>query len=193
MSLWRRILVERRSVALPLGILLAANIAVLIAVVLPLRQIVAGATDARYTSSTELAAARQELADAERTTESRKQAIAGLQQFYDQVLSTGHSAAVTSASFWPEKTAKELGLVHTGIGTSQPIEIRDSRLMEVTSKFTLRGPYSGIRKFLYAVEAAEQFLVVDKIKLAQPSAQQSNSQTLEFELEITTFYLGGSQ
>jgi len=34
------------------------------------------------------------------------------------------------------------------------------------------------RKFLYAVEAAEEFLVVDKLKLAQPNAQMANTPAL---------------
>jgi hypothetical protein len=191
MSLWRRILVERRSVVLPLAVLLAANVVVLMAVVLPLRQSVAGATDAKFTSSTNLSNARKDLAEAEKTAQSKKQATEGLQKFYDQVLSSNYQTAMHSVSFWSGDAARGLGLTPIAIETSHPTEIRDSRLMQVTSRFTLRGPYSAIRKFVYTVEASEQFLVIDRIKLAQPGAQQ-NSQNLEFEVTITSFYLGTS-
>src|SRR3954463_11104334 len=105
MSLWRRILFERRSVLLPLLLLLAANVVVLIAVVLPLRQSVKGSTDDKYTASTNLSMARKELADAQRTAESKKQATEGLQRFYEQVLSSKYTQARNSVLFWPLETA----------------------------------------------------------------------------------------
>jgi hypothetical protein len=193
MSLWRRILVERRSVVLPLALLIAVNLVVLIAVVLPLRQSVAGADTARRTSTTDFNMARRDLMDAQRTAESRKQATEGLQKFNEQVLSSNYQTARNAVLFWSKDTAMALGLVPVSIDTSAPIEVRDSRLMQVSSQFTLRGSYAAIRKFLFTVEAAEQFLVVDRIKVAQPGVQQGNSQSLEFEVTITSFYLGGRQ
>ena len=193
MSLWRRILVERRSVLLPLAAFLAVNVVVLVAVVLPLRESVAGMADERNRAYAALGAAKQAQADAERAAMSKRQASEGLQKFYDTILATDVASAVNAVRFWPAKTAQALGLQYSNIETSQPTEIRDSRLVKVTSTFSLRGDYANIRKFVYAVEAAEEFLVIDKLKLAQPTAQQASTPALGFELSITTYYVGGSR
>jgi hypothetical protein len=193
MSLWRRILVERRSVVLPLAALLAINVVALVAVVLPLRQNVAGLEGARNAAYARRAAAKSTLEEAEQLTAGKKQTTAQLQRFYAQILAANFSSAMKAVRFWPAATAQALGLQYTGIETTQPTEIRESRLMFVTSRFSLRGEYANIRKFLYAVEAAEEFLIIDKVKLAQPTAQQANTPSLGFELSITTYYPGGGR
>jgi hypothetical protein len=190
MSLWRRVLIERRSIVLPLAAILAVNVAVLLAIVLPLRQSVAGMQDERYSVSVQLGAARRAQTGAEQAASSKRQASEGLDKFYAQILASNYSSASKAVSRWPFRTAQALGLTYTGIDTTNPTEVRDSRLMMVTSKFSLRGEYANIRKFLYAVEAAEEFLVIDKVKLAQPTAQQANTPALGFEISIKTYYLG---
>jgi Tfp pilus assembly protein PilO len=190
-SLWRRILIERRSVIVPLAIFLAANVIVLMAVVLPLRRSVAGAEDRRNEAYAHLNVAKAELADIERAAGAKKKASEDLQTFYEKILPPTSSAARNEVAFWPEKTAQSLGLKYTSIETTQPTEVRDSRLWRVTSRFTLRGEYPNIRKFVYHVESAQQFLVIDKITLAQTGSQQMNSSTLEFEIGIATYFLGG--
>jgi len=192
-SLWRRILTERRSVIVPLAVLLAANVVVLMAVVLPLRRSVSGAEDRRNAAYAHLNAAKAELAEIERTASAKRQAANDLQVFYEQHLPPSSSIARNEVAFWPERTATALGLQYTSIETTQPTPVRDSRLTRVASRFTLRGEYLNIRKFLYAVEAAEQFLIVDKISLAQAGSQQTNSSVLEFEITIATYYLGGGK
>jgi Tfp pilus assembly protein PilO len=193
LSLWRRVLVERRSILLPLAVFLAVNVVVLVVGVLPLRQSVAGMENERYNASVQLGAARQAQNDAERAATSKRQASEGLQKFYAQILAADSFSAMTAVHFWPQRTAQALGLQYTNIETSSPTEVRDSRLMKLTSRFALRGEYANIRKFVYAVEAAEEFLVIDKLKLAQPPAQQANTPALGFELSITTYYLGGGK
>jgi Tfp pilus assembly protein PilO len=193
MSLWRRILVERRSLALPLGALLAVNAVVLMAVVLPLQRSVSGGVTRRSETTLKLNLAKKELAETERIANSKRQAADDLRTFYETVLPASQSEATREVAIWPDRTAKQLGLQYTSIDTTNPTEIRDSRLMQVTSRFTLRGDYQNIRRFVYTVEAAEKFLVIDKIKLAQLSAQQPGSSALEFELSISTYYLGGGK
>jgi Tfp pilus assembly protein PilO len=192
-SLWRRILVERRSVIVPLAVFLAANVVALMAAVMPLQRSVAGAMDKRNEAYARLNTAKADLADIERAAGAKRQAADDLQTFYEKTLPPTSSAARNQVQFWPEKTASSLGLKYTSIETTPPTEVRDSRLSRVTSRFTLRGDYSNIRKFVYAVEAAEQFLIIDKISLAQMGSQQTNSSTLEFEVTIATYFLGGGK
>jgi len=189
MSLLRRILVERRALVLPLAVLLAVNVAVLVAVVLPLRQTVGSAEDLKNAAYARKDAATHDLQKATEMTTREKLTSQQLDTFYTKVLATDVRSAIDAVNTWPWKTAQQLGLQYTGIETSQPTEIRDSRLMMVTSRFSLKGDYANIRKFIYAVEAADQFLIIDKLKLAQPGAQQTNTAALGFEMSVTTYYL----
>lgn len=191
-SLWRRILVERRAVILPVVALVAINVVVLVAVVLPLRHSVATAQDDRNASYARLGNAKANRTLAEKEAASTKDASAGLQRFYADILSTNQAKATNAAQFWTSQTARALGLQYITIETTTT-PVRESKLVRVTSRFTIRGEYASIRKFIYAVEAAEEFLIIDKIKLAERAAmQQQNSNLLEFELFITSYFVGGA-
>jgi hypothetical protein len=191
MSLWRRILVERRTVVIPVAVLLAINVVVLIAVVLPLQQSVASAQEEVYASSMALTAAKAEEKRAEHAAAQGTQADRDLRQFYAEILPVDFIRARDGVQFWVASTARSLGLQHTGIETSRPTEVRDSRLRRVTAKFTLRGDYNNIRRFIYAVEAAEEFLIIERVQLAQPGVQQPTSTILEVDLDLATYFVGG--
>jgi Tfp pilus assembly protein PilO len=55
---------------------------------------------------------------------------------------------------------------------------------------TLRGRYADIRRFLHAVESADQFLVVERVELAQSTATTpANTGILEVSLLVSTFFV----
>jgi Tfp pilus assembly protein PilO len=188
-SLWRRVYEERRPVVLPLVAFLAANIAVFALGVLPLRQSVAG--DAAARDAAQLALARARLADlAARKERARKeQADAELKKFYGDVLPANASAAINLVSFWLQQTAETSGLQFKS-SQAAPEAIRDSRLTRMTSTVTLDGDYANIRRFLYAVETAPQFVVIERVRLAESSgAQDAAAGGLELIVDISTYYL----
>ena len=84
---------------LPLAAFLAVNVVVLVAVVLPLRESVAGMADERNRAYAALGAAKQAQADAERAAMSKRQASEGLQKFYDTILATDVASAVNAVRF----------------------------------------------------------------------------------------------
>jgi len=56
---------------------------------------------------------------------------------------------------------------------------------------TLVGDYQNIRRFLYAVETAREFLVVERVALSQATdLKAGNTGALEVTLDIATYYLG---
>jgi hypothetical protein len=185
-KLWRRVYQEKRVVVLPLLVFLLANVGAFFLGVLPLRRSVTTAADDKINADIKLGLAkRAELATRTAGT-SKDTADAELAKFYDQILPADFSSATNLISFWVESTARSSGVQYKAIETA-PAPIRDSKLTRVTGKFTLQGTYANIRRFLYAVETTQDFLVVDRVELAQPGTQQTST-TIEVALTISTFY-----
>jgi Tfp pilus assembly protein PilO len=52
------------------------------------------------------------------------------------------------------------------------------------------GRYANIRRFLYAVETASEFVVVEKVGLAQSTAtEQGSNGALEVSLVVATYFV----
>jgi Tfp pilus assembly protein PilO len=67
--------------------------------------------------------------------------------------------------------------------------VRESPLSRAYSDVTLRGRYADIRRFLHAVESAGEFLVVERVELAQSSTSTpANAGVLEVSLLVSTFF-----
>ena len=48
----------------------------------------------------------------------------------------------------------------------------------------LQGDYEGIRRFIYALETAPEFVIIDDVSLAQAEANKP----LTLTLELSTYY-----
>jgi Tfp pilus assembly protein PilO len=186
MSLAGRVFRERRAVMLPLAIFLAANVIVLIAVVWPLKRTVDGAADANYAAATALASARQEEAKAKAQREGKERADAELQEFYGVILPRDLRGATETTNFDLHQLARENNLTFRA-GTWDHDVTRDSDLTKVVGQFTLIGDYKDIRSFLYGVETATEFVIIESVALAAANSGQANSQ-LELALTVATFF-----
>lgn len=189
MSLWRRIYHERRAVALPLMVVLAANVGLLALAVLPLKQHVASLQGERDDAARNLQLAQLAEKRAKDSLASKQTADQQLRQFYSGILPADYTGASKLVGDFLQGRARESGLVMQR--SQAEIEVvKDSRLRRVVGKITLRGDYQSIRKFLYAVETATEFVIIDRIGLEQASdTRMSNSGALEITLDVTTYYL----
>lgn len=197
MSLWRRVLSERRVVVVPLVTALAINLLVFGLAVVPLARSVSG--DERRAEEMKLA-----LADAHRvarvaneTKASQEQATAELQKFYADVLPA--SLAEARTLLYPEiaAMARETGLRHS-TSVFVPEEVEDSALIRYRTDVSLTGEYAGVRRFLYLLETSEQFFVVEGVRLGQSNSAGLGAGSLEIVLQVATYYsrgaaAGGSQ
>lgn len=185
MRLWRRILRERQGLVLPLALLLAANVAVMALVVLPLqRGVSAGAADVLQAQA-DLAAARREASEARAANEGTRGADEDLRALYETILPQGFDSAVQVTGFWLNRVAEREG-VRFERGQYDPERLEDSALERMTAQATLSGGYDGVRRFLHAVESAPEFVIIDRIELAQPNDQNEGS--LELLLDVSTYY-----
>jgi hypothetical protein len=187
MSLARRVFDERRRVVLPLIIFLALNLIVLGAVVWPLKQSVDGAAEARTQAELALASARKAHKIAVDQRASKARADQELKKFYSEVLPKDFGTARNLTNFWLGRIAEQSKLTYRA-GQYDAEEVRGSNLMRYKGDVVLVGDYADIRKFLYQVETAQEFVVIEKVALSQPGAAQAGAQ-IELSLSVATYYV----
>lgn len=189
MTLWRRILSERRGLVVPLLTALAVNLALLGLVVFPLQASVAG--DEERAGAVKLA-----LADAERserlaneTRVSKQRADEELKKFYSEVLPASHAGARDLLFQQIRTIGRETGL-NFASSSYEPEAVEDSQLMRFRVDISLSGDYASIRKFLYDMETAQEFFIIESVKLGQSSREEGSSNSLEVVLQVATYYMG---
>jgi Tfp pilus assembly protein PilO len=184
----RRIFDERKTVLLPLVVVLLANIAALVLGVLPLRTAVAAAQGEATRSTFQLGEARRQQREVEKARGSREGADKDLKRFYAETLPRDLPTAQKTMNLWVTEAARDAGLEFQGLQFDWG-EIRDSALSRAYSRITLQGSYSSIRRFLHAVETAEEFVVVESVALVQQADQAGAGGSLEVSLIVSTYFL----
>ncbi|HYB93629.1 MAG TPA: GspMb/PilO family protein [Vicinamibacterales bacterium] len=179
-----RIVADHRRWLVPAGLVLAVNLLVLIAVVLPLRQSAASASTRAAASEQELRAAMGELQQAEATRDGQQQASRDLDRFYADVLPADLPSArrVTHVKF--SQLARSHDVVFQG-GASTTEELRDSTLERLRVTYSLTGAWDDIRRLIYDLETGADFIVIDNVQLSE--GQQANA-PLSLSLELSTYY-----
>ena len=187
MSLVGRIFAERRAVMVPLVLFLLANVGVLLGVVWPMKRAVDGADEAHYQATMSLAEARKVELDSKARRNSKDRADVELKKFYSEILPVNLRGAVNVVNFFLQGVASESKLVFRS-GQWEPEALKGSRLTRVSGTVTLLGDYANIRKFLYEVESAQEFVVIERVELAEANATQNDSR-LELTLAVATYYV----
>lgn len=189
MPLWRRVFRERRSILVPLLVLLVIDIALLGAVVFPLKKVVASDTAASEAARLSTAVATQRLRQMQNARTSRDRAEQELAKFYGQVLPTSQAAASNILILEIAKLARENNLT-LGPRAFNPEVIKDSALERLTSKIELTGDYASILHFIYNVETSSAFIAIRSVQLSQAvvARQQQNSGQLQLAMDIATYY-----
>ena len=188
LPLTRRIFTERRAVLLPLLVAVVVNVGVLALAVLPLRQGVTGAEQAALGARLNLATAKAADKTAKDARAGKERADLEMKKFYAEILPRDFQGAANLIAFWPMKIAKDTG-VNFRTGTAVPKAVQEpSNLVKVSGKAALTGEYGNIRRFLYEIETAEQFVIIESVELSQTGTAQSAG-VLEVTLEISTYYV----
>ena len=191
MILWRRVLAERRGLVVPLLAAVAVNVAVLVLVVFPLQASVGGDESRANEAKVELANARRAEALATETRASKLRADVELKKFYSEVLPANHAAARNLLFVQVQHFSQQTGLALAS-SAFEPEQVDDSSLMRFYVDVTLTGEYANIRKFVYLLETAPEFFVIESIKLAQSNLQGGGG-SVEVVLRVATYYTGGRQ
>ena len=184
MTLWKRILVEKRVWLIPLALGIIANIAVYLLVVYPLAVKSAGAEDRAAAATLGLQAAERDLAAAHGLVAGKTRAEQELSTFYDKVLPTDLPSArrLTYATLPLVARKSNVKFVDRRINV-EPVK-KDSQLGILRIETQWQGDYASLRRFIYELESAPAFVIIDNVTLAQFEADKP----LELTLTLSTYY-----
>lgn len=179
-----RVAADYRRWLVPVGIVLAINVAVLVLVVLPLRQSVASSAARAATSTQSLRDAMADLKDAEATREGQSQAAKDLDRFYAEVLPPDFATArrITHVRFG--QLARSHDVQFGGLAAT-PETLKDSTLERLHVNYELSGDWDDIRQFLFEVETGPEFIVIDNVELNEGA---SATAPLGLTLDLSTYY-----
>jgi Tfp pilus assembly protein PilO len=186
----QRILSEKRSLVAPLVLVAIANVILYAVVVFPLsRQVLNAETEAREQHQ-QLNSARFDLKAAKATVTGKAQADAELQRFYKDVLPADQGVARRVTYTRLAQLAHQAN-VKLEQGTNGVAREKGSSLTKLTTRYTLTGDYRNIRKFIYAIETAPEFIEIENVGL-QSSGEAQQSRGLSMTLDIATYYRSGN-
>ncbi len=178
-----RVISDHRKWLLPVGILLAINVVVLVAVVLPLRESVATDAARAQASAQSLREAMADMKDAEATRDGQSKAAADLDRFYAEVLPKDFMTARRVTQLKLAQLARSHDVAFAGSGATTE-ELRDSTLERLRVNYSLSGDWEDIRQFIYAIETGSDFVVIDNMQLSEGG----DAGVLELQLEMSTYY-----
>lgn len=181
---WSRILADHRRWLTPVGIVLAINLVVLFAIVMPMRRSAESGTSQAEQSVTALNAAIADLKTAEATRDGQAQASKDLDRFYGEVLPQNFAAARRMTQLKLAQMARSHNVTFQR-GATTPEVLRNSPLERLSVNFMLEGDWDDIRQLIYDIETGPDFIVIDNVALAEG---ESASAPLLLTLEISTYY-----
>lgn len=182
--LLKRVMVEKRAVIVPLAIGLVANVLAYAIVVRPLGVKSAGAAQRAVAATNALRAAEKDIALARGLVSGKSDADQELASFYEKVLPGSLTAArrMTYASL--PALARKTGVRYEARTTSIEDVDPDARLGHMTMRMVLQGEYRDIRQFIYELESAADFVIIDDLTLAESAANEPQTLTIN----LSTYY-----
>jgi hypothetical protein len=181
---WSRVIADHRRALIPVGIVLAINIVVLVAIVMPMRRSAASGESQANESAAALNAAIADLQEAEAMRDGQAQAGKDLETFYGEVLPVNFAAARRMTGLRMAQLARSHS-VSLLRGAATPELLRNSPLERLNVSYSLEGNWDDIRQFIYEIETGAEFIVIDNVGLAEG---EGGDAPLSLTLEISTYY-----
>jgi hypothetical protein len=184
MKLLERIFIEKRSIVLPLAIAIVVNIGVYGLVVRPLEAKSAGTAGRAAAAANALKAAERDAVAAQALVTGRTRADVDLRTFYDKVIPADYPTARRMTQALVPTLAQDANAKYEAARYERaPLE-KDSRLGQLKIRIVLQGNYENVRRFIYALETAPEFVIIDDVSLAQNDL----SKPLLLTLGLSTYY-----
>ena len=185
-----RVMAEKRRLVLPLIVAVIANVLLYALVVFPLGRQVASAQDEARLQHDQLYRAQADHKAAKATVSGKQQADAALQKFYQDVLpaNSGVARKLTYTRLAQLAKQDKVSLEH---GNNAEKHEKGSQLSKLTTTYTLSGDYRDVRRFIYSLETAPEFIVLENIGLTSASGEEQVKRGLAMSLEIATYFRSG--
>ena len=188
MTLLRRIGREKRLFLVPLGVALAVNAALYTLAVYPLTIRVVDAERRAVAAAEALAEAEAAYSEAVDIRARRARADGDLRVFYREVLPVDLAGARRITYARLAALAEASNLRHERRSSVNEVG-RESPLARLRTTMVLAGEYPDVRRFIYSLETAEEFVVIEDVSLVQREEDRS---ALVLTLEVSTYYWAGS-
>jgi Tfp pilus assembly protein PilO len=188
LGLVRRAVAEHRRLVIGIAITVLLNVLVYAFVVYPLQDRVANVTVRDQAAERALSQARAEHAKATGTLTGKARASDELTTFYKQVLPQDLSGARRLTYLRLAQLAREADLDYRR-ATYAPVVDSGSTLTRLQIQLVLAGTYADMRTFIYQLETAPEFVVIDNVRLAE-GAEGGGS--LVVTLDLSTYFRSGT-
>jgi hypothetical protein len=184
MTLAKRILVEKRVWIIPLALGIVANVAVYLLVVYPLAVKSAGAEDRAAAAVRSLQLAERDFAAARDLVDGKARADQELSTFYDKVLPADLPSArrLTYATLPLLARKSNVKFIDRRLEIETPK--KDSQLGVLKINTQWQGDYESLRRFIYELESAPPFVIIDDVTLGQTDP----TKPLTLQLQLSTYY-----
>jgi Tfp pilus assembly protein PilO len=180
-----RVVSEKRIWVVPLVIVFLLNVAGYALVVYPLSVKVRNARAREQTIQAELLAAQRDNLSAEAARAARDRASSALGTFYSDVLPHDLAGARRITYLRLAQLAQKEGLRAQRRSSEPEDPERNSSLRRLKISMTLAGDYENMRQFIYQLETAPDFVVIDDIALSEAGEPGS---PLVLTLALSTYY-----
>ena len=181
----RRIASEKRAVVVLLGAALLANLLAYLFVVRPRGVKAAGAADRAAQAANARVAADREESAARALVTGKTRADEDLNAFYQKVL-PGDLEAARRMTYSMLPALAEKSRVQWQARTSEiePPSEKNARLGRLVTRMVLQGDYGNLRDFIYRVESAPEFVIIDDVALAETKPNEE----LTLTIRMSTYY-----
>lgn len=188
MRLWRRILAEKRAAIIPLVLGVVGNVAAYALWVYPLGVKSAGAADRAAAATQSLQAAERDYAAAKALVTGKSRAEQALSTFYDKVLPADMGSALRLTYTTLPEMARKANVKFIGrkIDTDPPK--KNSRLGVLKTHTQWTCDYESFRRFIFEVESAPAFVIIDEVAIAQ----NDPAKPLSVTVALSTYYRLGA-
>jgi hypothetical protein len=183
-ALAKRIFAEKRGLVVPIVIAALINVFVYALVVYPLGVKSAGAASRAANAAASLAAAQQDIGAARALVAGKSRAEEELTTFFGKVLPSDQMAAVQLTYVPLPNIARKANVRVVGRRWAPDPVNKDSRLGRLHIVASLQGEYEAFRQFIYELETAPEFVIIDDVTLMQGEV----GKPLTFTLELSTYY-----
>lgn len=183
-ALVRRAIAEHRRLVLGLGAAVVLNGLVYALVVYPLSERVANVTERERAAEEALALAKAEHDQASGTFTGKSRAATELTTFYQDVLPQDLVGARRLTYLRLAQLARESGLDYQR-ATYAPVVETGSTLTRLQIQLVLSGTYPDMRDFIYQLEIAPEFVVIDNVRLAEGA---DDGGSLVVTLDLSTYF-----
>jgi Tfp pilus assembly protein PilO len=186
MTLLGRVIKENRRTVLPVTIVFIVNVIAYGLVVYPRGVKAAGAAERADAATSSLLAAEREHALARSLVTGKTRADEELAAFYQKVLPAGHEEAVRMTYASLPALARKSGITFFRRSTEvdKSIARQGQSLDHLVISMVLQGSYEDFRQFMYELESAPEFLIVDDLVLTE----RGPNEPLMFSLTMSTYF-----